>query len=133
MLDPEATAIITGAAGNLVAYMLTGQIDAARSRVRRIFQGGSEEEKNTSLRTVEDDSNALAHGTTSESDVRSRWSSLLTAYLAEHPETITDIEAVATSPTAANDKTSIGEQHNHGSGIFIGRDNHGDISRPGDL
>jgi hypothetical protein len=33
MLDDVATAIATGAAGNIVAYMLNDQVDALRARV----------------------------------------------------------------------------------------------------
>ncbi|MEU6036945.1 hypothetical protein ABZ801_16210 [Actinomadura sp. NPDC047616] len=123
-------AIITGAAANLVAYMLNGQVDAVRSWVGRIFRAGSEEEQSTSLRTVEDDTVALARGTVSEADVKARWGLLLAAYLAEHPEIQADIEAVANSTPTATETTNIGQQHNHGSGTFIGRDNYGGIAAP---
>lgn len=132
MLDPATTAIITGAAANLVAYMLSGQVDAVRSRVGRIFRGGSEEEQSASLRAVEDDTRALARRVVSEDDVRARWSVLLAAYLAENPEVRADIEAIANSMPTATETMNIGEQNNHGAGTFIGRDNYGDIAAPGE-
>jgi hypothetical protein len=131
MLDPEMTAIITGAAGNLAAYMLNGQVDAVRSWVRRIFRRG-DEDQSTALRVVEDDAIALAQGTASEVDVRARWGVLLTAYLAEHPEILAEIEAIANPAPTVAETTNIGQQHNYGSGTFIGRDNYGDIEAPGE-
>ncbi|GLX02184.1 hypothetical protein Misp02_62700 [Microtetraspora sp. NBRC 16547] len=132
MLDPATMAIITGAAGNLVAYMLNGQVDAARARIKRIFRGGTEEEQSTSLRAAEDDSLALARRATSEADVRARWGVHLAAYLAEHPEIRADLEAIAQSAPTATETMNVGEQHNHGSGTFIGRDNYGGITTPGE-
>jgi hypothetical protein len=41
MLDPATTAIITGAAGNVVAYMLNGRADALRTWMARIFRTGT--------------------------------------------------------------------------------------------
>lgn len=131
MLDPTTTAIVTGAAANLVAYMLSGQVDTVRTWIGRIFQGGSEEEQAASLLAVEDDTRALAQGVASEGDVRARWSALLATYLAEHPEIQRDIEEIAKSTPTKIGAMNVGEQHNHGSGTFIGRDNYGDITAPG--
>ncbi|MET8864034.1 hypothetical protein ABZW11_13865 [Nonomuraea sp. NPDC004580] len=123
-------AIITGAAGNLVAYMLNGQVDAVRSRIKRIFRGGTEEERSRSLRAAEEDSAALARRAASETDVRARWGVHLAAYLAEHPEVLPDLEDIAQSAPTAVEGMIVGEQHNHGSGTFIGRDNYGGITTP---
>jgi hypothetical protein len=133
MLDPETTAIITGAAGNLVAYMLNGQVDAVRSWVGRIFRGGSKQEQATSLRAVDNDSNALARRAASEAEVKARWSVLLAGYLGEHPEIRSDIEAIAKSAPTATGTMNVGQQHNHSSGTFIGRDNYGDITTPEEI
>jgi hypothetical protein len=127
MLDPATTAIITGAAGNIVAYMLIGQVDALRACVRRIFRRGTEEQRSLPLCALEDDLVALASQAISEADVRARWSTLLGSYLAHHPEAKTDIETLASTPVVAK-TTLIGSQHNHGAGTFIGGDNYGSIS-----
>ncbi|WP_433462719.1 hypothetical protein [Spirillospora sp. CA-128828] len=132
MLDPETTAIITGAAGNLVAYMLNGQVDAVRSWVGRIFRGGSEEDQATSLRIVEEDLTSLTQRAVSEVEVRARWGALLAAYLAEHPEIRADLEGMAKSTFMTTETMNVGEQHNYGSGSFIGRDNYGEIATTGE-
>lgn len=60
MLEPVTTAIITGAAGNVVAYMLTGQVDALRAWVRRMFRRGTEGQRSLTLRALEEDIDNLA-------------------------------------------------------------------------
>ena len=45
VLDEVATAIATGAAGNIIAYMLNGRVDALRLQVSRIFRHGTEQER----------------------------------------------------------------------------------------
>ena len=127
MLDEVTTAIATGAAGNIIAYMLNGQVDALRAQIVRIFQHGSEQERSLALHTVEDDVVALTQKKASESDVTGRWTGLLLSYLTAHPEAYGDIKAFASGPVV-NKTTSIGSQHNHGSGPFIGGDNYGDMT-----
>ena len=45
MLDDVAIAISTGAAGNIVAYMLNGRMDALRAQVAKMFRHGTEQER----------------------------------------------------------------------------------------
>lgn len=59
MLDEVAIAVATGAAGNIIAYMLNGQVDALRGQVARIFRHGTEPERSAALRTLEDNTVAL--------------------------------------------------------------------------
>jgi hypothetical protein len=40
--------VITGAAGNIVAYMLNGEVDTLRAWAKRIFSPGSGSEEATS-------------------------------------------------------------------------------------
>jgi len=126
MLDEVATAIATGAAGNIIAYMLNGRVDALRAQVGRMFRHGTEQEQALALRTLEDDAAALTQQGASETALTGRWISLLLSYLTAHPEARGDIEAFASSPVA-NKAMNIGSQHNHGSGTFIGGDNYGNI------
>lgn len=125
MLDPDAMAIITGAAGNLVAHMLNGQVDAARSWITRIFRDGNQNDREKAVRAIEEDARALARTAISEVEARARWSAILATHSAEHPESIAEIRSVAET-SAMN----IGQQHNYGSGTFIGRDNYGSITGP---
>lgn len=127
MLDEVAAAIATGAAGNIIAYMLNGQVDALRAQVVRIFRHGTEQERSMVLHTLEDDTVALTQKTASETDLTGRWTGLLLSYLAAHPEACGDIKAFA-SGSVANRTMNIGSQHNHGSGPFVGGDNYGNMT-----
>ena len=124
MLDPATTAVITGAAGNVVAYMLNGQVDTLRAWVTRVFRGETEKQRSRRVRMLEDDIAALRRQVRSAADVRARWSDLLYTYLDAHPDARADIDAMATTtPIIVN-------QANNGSGIFIGHDNYGPINPP---
>jgi hypothetical protein len=126
MLDPTTTAIATGTAGNVIAYMLTGRVDALRSHVTRIFRHGSEQERSLALDMLEHDATALAHRTALEADVSKRWTDTLLDYLSAHPEALVDAKSFATT-TLNVKQTHIGAQHNYGDGTFIGGDNYGDL------
>ncbi|MDX2693720.1 hypothetical protein PV416_09955 [Streptomyces ipomoeae] len=127
MLDEVAIAVATGAAGNVAAYLLQGQVDALRTRLSAIFRHGTEQQQSNALRTLDEDAAALAQQTTAPTDITSRWTGHLTAFLAAYPEAREDVEALASA--APSTKTvNIGSQHNHGSGTFIGGDNHGGIT-----
>ena len=130
MLDEVAIAIATGAAGNIIAYMLTGRVDALRGQVTRIFRHGTEQERSAVLRALEDDAAALTQERTSKTELTGRWTSILISYLTAHPEAHGDIEAFA-SAGVINRTTNIGSQHNHGPGPFIGGDNYGDMTFEG--
>lgn len=53
MLDELAAAVATGAAGNIIAYMLSGRVDALRAQVTRIFRHGTEHEQATVMRALD--------------------------------------------------------------------------------
>lgn len=126
MLDEVVTAIATGAAGNIVASMLNGRVDALRAQFARMFRHGTEQERSVVLSALEDDAVALLQRRASETDLTGRWTSLLLAYLSAHPEAGGDIEAFASAPVISK-TMNIGAQHNYGSGPFIGGDNYGNI------
>jgi hypothetical protein len=126
MLDDAATAVATGAAGNIVAYMLSGQVESLRDQVARLFRHGTEEERSAALRTLEDDAVAVSQQKASETELTEQWTNLLLSYLAARPEARRDIEAFTSSPII-NGATNVGSQHNHGSGTFIGGNNYGGI------
>ena len=127
MLDEVAIAISTGAAGNIVAYMLNGQVDRLREQVARIFRHSTEQERSAALRALEDHAVSLAEQKVSKADLTRQWSNSLLSYLTAHPEALGDIESFASSPVAGK-TVNIGSQNNTGSGLFIGRDNNGTIN-----
>jgi hypothetical protein len=131
MLDEVTTAIATGAAGNVIAYMLNGRVDALRTQVAGMFRHGTPQERTTVLRGLDEDARALKREEVSRADLTERWINLLASYLAQHPEARSDIEAFSSLHTASR-IINIGSQHNIGSGLFIGGDNHGDISLRGE-
>ncbi|GLL05133.1 hypothetical protein [Dactylosporangium matsuzakiense] len=116
MLDEAAAAIVTGAAANIVSYMLNGRADALRDRVARIFRS-REDQQATSLRMIDSDSQALASGAASESDVRMRWGILLSSVLESNPELRAEIAAMAMESSGAP-TSHVGYQINRG-GTFV--------------
>ncbi|MFC9278644.1 hypothetical protein [Streptomyces collinus] len=127
MLDAAAVAVSTGAASNVLAYLLQGRIDALRTRVSAIFQRGTAQEESDALRVLEEHAEALAQRRTTEAEVAAQWSSMLTAFLTVYPEARADIEELRSSVPSGTKTVHIGSQHNHGRGTFIGGDNHGTI------
>ncbi|MEU7840629.1 hypothetical protein AB0B39_06625 [Micromonospora sp. NPDC049114] len=126
-------AIVTGAAGNVVAYMLNGEVDTLRTWAKRIFRPASGSSEATQVGSIVRDCAALTEGALSETETRIRWKAILETYLSEHPEVRPEIEALASSAPAKTDGMYVGTQRNESGGVFIGRDNHGDISRPGGI
>ncbi|WP_143022175.1 hypothetical protein [Nonomuraea maritima] len=130
MLDPVVIAIITGAAGNVVAYMLNGEVDTLRAWARRIFGRGDQAASSAQVLAIEHDSAALTQGTMSKEEAKIRWKAIFETYLSEHPEVRPEIEALASSAVGGTEAMYVGTQRNEQDGIFIGRDNYGEISRP---
>lgn len=126
VFDEATAAIITGATGNIVAYMLNGHLDALRARVSRIFRAAGEGQESASVRALGQDSAALASGAATESDIRAKWSVLLASLLAAHPELRTEVDALATAAVPAS-VVNLGSQNNYGSGPFIAGHNFGSI------
>jgi hypothetical protein len=127
MLDDVATAIATGAAGNIVAYMLNDQVDALRAKIATIFRHGSGHERAAALHTVERDVAALSEHKVTRADLIIQWGDLLLSYLAAHPEARADIESLV-SPHATNKTIIIGSQMHLGSGPQIAGDNYGSMT-----
>jgi hypothetical protein len=130
MLDEVVTSVATGAAGNVIAYMLSGPVDALRVQIANMFRHASSEERATVLRRLEEDTRALKEHKESESTLNGRWAILLASYLTEHPEARSDIEDFI--PLSATHKTTIiGSQNNNRDGVFVGGDSYGPINLKG--
>jgi hypothetical protein len=127
VIDEVTTTIATGAAGNIVAYMLSGQVDFLREQIKKMFRHGTEHERTEAIHALEGDALALAQHEVSKPDLAGRWTSLMLRYLAAHPEARSDIEALASRP-ASGKIVTIGSQNNYGGGAFIGGDNYGGIT-----
>ena len=127
MIDETAAAIATGAAGNVVAYMLNGRADALREWCVRVFRHGTPHDQSEALEAVDDDASALTERRTSEAAVMARWTALLAAHLESHPEAVQDIGNLGPALRAIR-VSVVGSQVNSGPGVFIAGDNHGGIN-----
>jgi hypothetical protein len=126
VFDEVTTAIITGAAGNIVAHILSGRAEVLRTWIERLFHGQADDLRSRSLRSLEHDGLALAQGTTTEADVAAQWRLLLSSLLNTRPDLRGEIQAMA-SASAAPSTLVIGSQRNSGSGTFIGGNSYGAI------
>lgn len=126
MLEEVAITISTGAAGNIVAYMLSGRMDALRVQVTKMFRHGTEQERSAALRALEGDAVALTQKEASEADVTQQWRDFLLSYLTAHPEAHAEIASFASMPSARK-TVIIGSQTFHAPGSF-GGDNNGTIN-----
>ena len=127
MLEEVAIAISTGAAGNIVAYMLNDQMDALRAQVAKIFRHGTGQERSAVLQTVERDAVALSDHEVSRTDLTNKWSNLLHSYLTAHPEARADIESAASSRSTSKTINNVSQVHT-GIGPQIAGDNFGSMS-----
>ncbi|MER5989112.1 hypothetical protein [Streptomyces sp. NPDC001787] len=127
MLDAAAIAVTTGAASNVLAYLLQGRADVLRTRISAIFRRGNVQEESHALRALDEHIEALEHRRVSQTEVTAQWSGMLTAFLTAYPEARVDIEALRSATPSGTKTVNIGSQQNHGRGTFIGGDNHGTI------
>src|ERR1039458_9399205 len=102
MIEDIAMAVSTGAAGNIVAYMLNGRVDALRAQVTKLFRQGTEQERSAALRTLDRDVGALSEHNVTRADLTNQWRELLLSYLTAHPEARTDIESFSFTHPADN-------------------------------
>jgi hypothetical protein len=127
VIEDIVMAVSTGAAGNIVAYMLDGRVDALRAQVAKIFRHGTEQERSAALRTLGRDVDALSEHNATRTELTNQWRDLLLTYLTAHPEARADIESFAFSQNTGN-TTNTGYQIHAGSGPQIGRDNYGSMT-----
>lgn len=127
MLEDVAIAISTGAAGNIVAYMLNDQMDALRAQVAKIFRHGTGQEREMALQAIERDANALSEHNVTRAILTNQWSNILLSYLTDHPEARADVESFASSQDTGG-TVNIGSQIHIGIGPQNGRDHIGNVS-----
>jgi hypothetical protein len=126
MIEDAAITISTGAAGNIVAYMLNGRVDALRNHVVRIFRHGSDVEQSQALQALERDAVALAENDATRASLTNQWRDLLLSYLIAHPEAREDIESFASRNAAGT--TKIKSMKHTGKGPQIVGPNFGNMT-----
>jgi hypothetical protein len=126
MIEDAAIAISTGAAGNIVAYMLNGRVDALRNDIARIFRHGSDAEQSHALQTLERDEVALAENDATRASLTSQWRDLLLSYLTAHPEARKEVESFASLGAAGT--TKVKSMKHAGTGPQIVGPNFGNMT-----
>ncbi|MFD8736564.1 hypothetical protein ACFV06_16845 [Streptomyces sp. NPDC059618] len=107
--------VATGSAVALVSGAATGGAAWVGLKVRQLLHRGTPAERDA-LITVFNDQGASAE------ELVARLTPLIRAHLDSHPEAIADFRTLSvTGPTVYN-------QHNTGSGLFIGGDNLGSLT-----
>jgi hypothetical protein len=131
MLDADVMAILTGAAGNMVAYMLNGRADAVRAWFTRIFTAETSENQASSLHQLERDAAAVASSQIGADQLAAKWVAILATHLAQHPEARPDVEALAAATPHPAGTTSVGSVITIGPKVSVGGHNYGSINGPG--
>ena len=126
MIEDAAIAISTGAAGNIVAYMLNGRVDALRNHLVGIFRHGSDVERSHALQTLERDAAALVGNDVNQTSLTNQWRDLLLSYLIAHPQAREEIESFASLNAAG--ATKIKSMKHTGTGPQIVGPNFGNMT-----
>jgi hypothetical protein len=126
MIEETAAAIATGAAGNIIAYMLNNKVDSLREWCGLAFRHGTAQEQSEALGALDQDTTALAEARTTEAEVLSRWITVLISYLEAHPEAAGDVGSLGGGWNGARISV-VGSQTNSGSGTFIAGSSYGGI------
>jgi len=125
MLDDVVTSVATGAAGNIIAYMMSGELDALRAQITRIFRHGSEQERATALHALQDDAIAVTQQGKTTAEVSAQWTQILASFMDVHPESTREIEKLSYLPIGTG-AIVIGSQQQHGIGPVYGGNHYGD-------
>ena len=126
MIEETAAAIATGAAGNIVAYMLNNKVDALREWSALVFRRGTAHERTEVLSALDQDAADLSEARTTEAEVLTRWIQVLTSYLTTHPEAAADIGSLAAGRSSSRISV-VGSQTNSGPGTFIAGNSYGGV------
>jgi hypothetical protein len=126
MIEDAAIAVSTGAAGNIVAYMLNGRVDALRNHIVRIFRHGSDVEQSCALQVLERGALALDEHDATRASLTNQWRNLLLSYLKAHPEAREEIESFASVSAAGT--TKIKSMKHTGTGPQIVGPNFGNMT-----
>jgi hypothetical protein len=126
MYDAELMAVATGAAGTLVASIATWGAEEARAKVAHFFRLADSDQQDDAARAVNETAASLRQPDAgAHAAAVSVWIRLIARYLADHREAVTEIdELVALGPSVSK----VWNQHNTGTGTFIGGDVHGGMT-----
>ncbi|MBZ9639694.1 hypothetical protein [Streptomyces sp. PSKA30] len=129
MLDPELVSVATGAAGTIVASMLTGGAMAIRPRIVQLFRRGTQDEQALALNAHDNDARTLAEWVRAaasdpssvpdlvraQEQLTQEWAQRLAEYVDRYQEARPDLDSIAEVGATSN----TGSQRNSGSGTFV--------------
>ncbi|PNG93449.1 hypothetical protein [Streptomyces malaysiensis] len=123
MYDAELMAVATGAAGTLVAAIAASGAEQMHLKVAHFFRLASPDQQRAAAQAVDDTAVQLTPSSP-EAQVLA-WAQLIAQYLAEHHDAMSELdELVVPTPPASK----VWNQHNNGTGTFIGGDVHGGVT-----
>jgi hypothetical protein len=126
MYEAELMAVATGAAGTLVAAIATSGADKMRLKVAHFFRRGTPDQQGAAAQAVDDTAATLSTPSAEARELAATvWARLIVQYLAEHRDAMSEVgELAVPTPPASR----VWNQHNTGTGTFIGGDVHGGLT-----
>ncbi|MDH6435712.1 hypothetical protein M2158_004189 [Streptomyces sp. SAI-144] len=126
MYDAELMAVATGAAGTLVAAIATSGAEKMRLKVAHFFRRATPEQQRTAAQAVDDTAAQLTSPSPeTQALAATAWAQLIAQYLAEHGDAVSEVDELAVPAPPAS---KVWNQHNSGTGTFIGGDVHGGMT-----
>ncbi|MFG3227572.1 hypothetical protein ACGF07_22690 [Kitasatospora sp. NPDC048194] len=126
MYDAEVTAVATGAAGTLVAAIATWGAGKMQVAVGHFFRRGTPQEQRAAMEAV----NATAAELSSGGDgaraaAAAAWTEVLAQYLSDHRDLLGEVDGLGRPGSAVS---SVWNQHNTGTGTFVGGNVYGGLT-----
>ncbi|WP_217554049.1 hypothetical protein [Streptomyces sp. GbtcB6] len=126
MYDAELMAVATGAAGTLVAAIATSGAEQIRQKVAHFFRRATPDQQRAAAQAVDDTAAALASPSPeARALAATAWTQLIARYIDEHRDSMNEVGELA---VAAPPASKVWNQHNTGTGTFIGGDVHGGMT-----
>ncbi|WP_328544104.1 hypothetical protein [Streptomyces europaeiscabiei] len=126
MYDAELMAVATGAAGTLVAAIATSGAEVMRLKVAHFFRLATPDQQRVAAQAVDDTAAQLTSPSLeAQALAATAWAQLIARYLAEHRGAMNEVDELAVSSSRVS---KVWNQHNTGTGTFIGGDVQGGVT-----
>lgn len=126
MYDAELMAVATGAAGTLVAAIATSGAEQMRLKVAHFFRRATPDQQRAAAQAVDDTAAQLTvPSPEAQALAATAWAQLIAQYLVEHRDAMSEVDELVVSTVRTS---KIWNQHNTGTGTFIGGDVHGGLT-----
>lgn len=126
MYDADLMAVATGAAGTLVAAIATSGAEKMRLKVAHFFRGATPDQQRAAAQAVDDTAAQLTSPSPEALALaRTAWAQIIAQYIAEHRDAMSEVDELTVPASLAS---MVWNQHNTGTGTFIGGDVHGGMT-----